>query len=32
MFLADSDAWKLTTGIAAKQADHLGCGVFLNTE
>ena len=32
MFLADNEAWKHTTGIAAKQADELGCKVFLNTE
>jgi hypothetical protein len=32
MFLADNDAWKHTTGIAVKQANDLGCRVFLNTE
>jgi hypothetical protein len=32
MFLADNDGWKQTTSIAAKQADDLGCKVFLNTE
>jgi hypothetical protein len=32
MFLADSEAWKQTTGISVRQADDLGCKIFLNTE
>lgn len=32
MFLADDDAWKHVTSTAAKQADELGCKIFLNTE
>ncbi len=32
MFLADNDAWKHTTGITVRQANDLGCRVFLNTE
>ena len=32
MFLADDQAWEHITRITAKQADDLGCKVFLNTE
>jgi len=32
MFLADDQAWEHITRISAKQADDLGCKVFLNTE
>ncbi len=32
LFLADNDAWEHITRISAKQADDLGCKVFLNTE
>jgi ferredoxin len=32
MFLADSESWEHITRTAAKQADDLGCNVFLNTE
>ena len=32
MFLADSDAWRHLVETSAKQADDLGCKVFLNTE
>ncbi len=32
MFLADDDAWKHITSTSAKQADDLGCKIFLNTE
>ena len=32
MFLADDDAWRHLTTTSAKQADDLGCKVFLNTE
>jgi len=32
MFLADDEAWKHITSTSAKQADELGCKVFLNTE
>ena len=32
MFLADDDAWKHTTGMSVKQANDLGCKVYLNTE
>ncbi len=32
MFLADDDAWKHITETSAKQADSLGCSIFLNTE
>jgi ferredoxin len=32
MFLADNEAWEHITRTAAKQADDLGCKVFLNTE
>ena len=32
MFLADDDAWKHVVQVSAKQADDLGCKVFLNTE
>jgi len=32
MFLADNDAWKHITNTSAKQAEDLGCKVFLNTE
>ena len=31
MFLADNEAWKHVTQTAAKQADGLGCKIFLNT-
>ena len=32
MFLSDDEAWKHITTTAAKQADELGCPIFLNTE
>ncbi len=32
MFLADDESWKHLTTTSAKQADDLGCKVFLNTE
>lgn len=32
MFLADDEAWEHVTKLSAKQADDLGCTVFLNTE
>ena len=32
MFLADNDNWEHITRTSAKQADDLGCKVFLNTE
>jgi ferredoxin len=32
MFLADDQAWEHITRITAKQADDLGCKIFLNTE
>jgi ferredoxin len=32
MFLADNDAWEHITRISIKQADELGCKIFLNTE
>jgi len=32
MFLSDDKSWEHITRIAAKQADELGCKVFLNTE
>ena len=32
MFLADDQAWEHITRTAAKQADDLGCNIFLNTE
>jgi ferredoxin len=32
MFLADDDAWEHITRTSAKQADDLGCRIFLNTE
>jgi ferredoxin len=32
MFLADNESWKHTTGMSAKQADDLGCKIYLNTE
>jgi ferredoxin len=32
MFLADNDAWEHITRISIKQADDLGCKIFLNTE
>jgi hypothetical protein len=32
MFLADNQAWEHITRITAKQADDLGCKIFLNTE
>jgi ferredoxin len=32
MFLADDDAWKHVTATSAKQAEELGCKVFLNSE
>lgn len=32
MFLADDQAWEHITRMSAKQADDLGCKVFLNTE
>jgi ferredoxin len=32
MFLADDQAWEHITRITTKQADDLGCKIFLNTE
>ena len=32
MFLADNKSWEQITRITTKQADDLGCKVFLNTE
>ena len=32
MFLADDDSWQHITATSAKQADDLGCPIFLNTE
>ena len=32
MFLSDDEAWKHITQTSARQADELGCKVFLNTE
>ncbi len=32
MFLADNDAWERIVRTTAKQADDLGCKIFLNTE
>jgi ferredoxin len=32
MFLADNDAWEHVTRTTTKQADDLGCRIFLNTE
>jgi hypothetical protein len=32
MFLADDDAWRQITETSARQAEALGCRVFLNTE
>jgi len=32
MFLADDDSWKHITSTSAKQAEDLGCRIFLNTE
>ena len=32
MFLADNASWEHITRTAAKQADDLGCKIFLNTE
>ena len=32
MFLADDKSWEHITQITAKQADDLGCKIFLNTE
>jgi hypothetical protein len=32
MFLSDNEAWEQITRTTAKQADDLGCKVFLNTE
>ena len=32
MFLADDESWEHITRTAAKQADDLGCKIFLNTE
>lgn len=32
MFLADDECWERVTRTSAKQADELGCKVFLNTE
>lgn len=32
MFLADDKSWEHITRITAKQADDLGCKIFLNTE
>jgi len=32
IFLADNDAWEHITRISIKQADELGCKIFLNTE
>jgi hypothetical protein len=32
LFLADDESWKKITRTTAKQADELGCPIFLNTE
>ena len=32
MFLADDESWEHVTRTSAKQADDLGCKIFLNTE
>jgi ferredoxin len=32
MFLADNESWEHITRITCKQADDLGCKIFLNTE
>jgi hypothetical protein len=32
MFLADDENWKHITSMSTKQAEDLGCRVFLNTE
>jgi ferredoxin len=32
LFLADDECWERVTRVSAKQADDLGCKVFLNTE
>ena len=32
MFLADDESWKHITSTSTKQADELGCKIFLNTE
>ena len=32
LFLADNECWEHVTRVSAKQADDLGCKVFLNTE
>ena len=32
LFLADDKCWEHVTQVSAKQADELGCKVFLNTE
>jgi hypothetical protein len=32
MFLADNENWEHITRTAVKQADDLGCKIFLNTE
>lgn len=32
LFLADNECWERVTRVSAKQADQLGCKVFLNTE
>ena len=32
MFLADDEGWKEITGTTLKQAEALGCKVYLNTE
>ena len=32
MFLADNEAWQNIVRTTAKQADDLGCKIFLNTE
>jgi len=32
LFLADNDSWEHITRTSVKQADDLGCRVYLNTE
>ncbi len=32
MFLADNESWEHTTGLSVRQADALGCKIYLNTE
>jgi heterodisulfide reductase subunit C len=32
MFLADNEAWKQVTQTSARQAEDLGCSIYLNTE